>query len=180
MKYIGFKHQRENKQNSDQTEILLKHHKLIPKGIINPCQRSGSLWFVNMKIVDIYYLRNLQTFNKKLNLELAASHVSEIYFTRYKCTSKCNLIVKRLEIQIILKSYTVKLAHEVTSIKQSPVLRAKGHLFLFHYHWIFCMNCKIIQEITCLKWPHFLYPKGDLLIQVWLYIYICIIRTKKN
>jgi hypothetical protein len=24
MKYIGFKHQRENKQNSDKTEILLK------------------------------------------------------------------------------------------------------------------------------------------------------------
>jgi hypothetical protein len=56
--------------------------------------------------------------------------------------------------------FTVKLAHAVTSIKQSPVL--KGHICLV-------LSYKVsyeLNEVTCFIRPHFLCPKGDLLIQI--------------
>ena len=62
------------------------------------------------------------------------------------------------------KINTVKHAHAVTSIKQSPVL--KGHPFL-------ALSWKIwnsFKRSTGLKRPPFLCLKGDLLIEVWLYI----------
>ena len=62
---------------------------------------------------------------------------------------------------------TVKPAHAVTSIKQSPVF--KGHLFscpaIEHYIWTF------LKRSHVLKRPLFLCSKGDLSVQIWDYIY---------
>ena len=49
---------------------------------------------------------------------------------------------------------------------QSPVL--KGHLFLVLSQNV-SYKLNLFQEVTCLRRPHFLCPKGDLLIQVLLY-----------
>ena len=59
--------------------------------------------------------------------------------------------------------FTVKLAHAVTYIKQSPVL--KGHICLvLSYKVSYELN--LFYEVTCFIRPHFLCPKGDLLIQI--------------
>ena len=55
----------------------------------------------------------------------------------------------------------------VNSIKQSPVL--KGHLSLVLPLTIL-YDLSLFQKNTCLKRPLGLRPKGDLLIQVWLFI----------
>ena len=55
----------------------------------------------------------------------------------------------------------------VTSIKQTPVL--KGHNFLVLLLKI-SYELYLFQEVTCLIRPLFLCPKGDLWIQVRLYI----------
>ena len=65
--------------------------------------------------------------------------------------------------------YTVRPAHEVTSIERSPVL--KGHILLV-MSLKFWYELSLFQEVTRLKEPRFPYPKFDLLIQVWLCIYI--------
>jgi hypothetical protein len=81
---------------------------------------------------------------------------------------------------------TAKPAHVVTSIKQTLVL--KGHPFLVlsleYFIWIeslikrhLCLvlsqnisyELNLFYKITCLIRPLFLCPKGDLLMQVWLY-----------
>jgi hypothetical protein len=59
---------------------------------------------------------------------------------------------------------TVKLVHAVTSIKQSPVLI--GHLFLVLL-WKISYKLNLSWEVTRLIRPLFLFPKSDLLIQVW-------------
>ena len=65
--------------------------------------------------------------------------------------------------------YRVKPALDVTSIKKSPVL--KGHLFLFLSKTI-SYELNLISHVTSLTRPIFLCPKGNLLIQVWLYIFL--------
>ena len=57
--------------------------------------------------------------------------------------------------------YTVKLAHVVTSIKQSPVL---NHNFLA-LSLENSIQIEPLQDVTCLIMPLFLCPKGDLIIQ---------------
>jgi len=57
--------------------------------------------------------------------------------------------------------YTVKPAHAVTSIKQSPVLQC--HIFLSQK---VSYELNLFHEVTCLIKPSFLCHKGDLLIQV--------------
>ena len=66
----------------------------------------------------------------------------------------------------MFERYTVKTAHKVTFIKQSPV--SKGHHFLVLSSKI-SYELNLFWEITCLKKSIFLCLKGDLLIQVWLY-----------
>ena len=38
--------------------------------------------------------------------------------------------------------------------------------FLSHFFLVLSYELNLFKEVTCLKWPHFLCPKGDLLIQV--------------
>ena len=80
------------------------------------------------------------------------------------CQGKfCTVIVARQNAVDDYYDVTVKLAHEVTSTKQSHVL--KSHLFhVLSQKSSYEFN--LFEEVTCLKRPLFLCPKGDLLIQV--------------
>ena len=57
----------------------------------------------------------------------------------------------------------VKHAHQVTSVKPAH----QGHL----YYAVISYELNLFQEVTCLKRPLLLWPKGNLLIQVWLFYF---------